>query len=252
MKLIDLFALIAGCFLLGSVFMALSNRRVDAAARRQRWLKFVVYFFIVQLVVGSAWLGHEWTLVLALLIIAIGGWELRRAARMIAVSRPLTARLVGVAYLAIGSGFVATLLVLPPSSVAFVYVVVAVFDGFSQVVGQWLGRRPLAARLSPGKTVEGTIGGVVAALAIAWFMRGLVALDAPALLLVGALAIACCALIGDLSASWVKRRAGIKDFSALLPGQGGVLDRFDSFIGAGALLAPAVLIGAALQASGGP
>ncbi|HKU54932.1 MAG TPA: phosphatidate cytidylyltransferase, partial [Rhizomicrobium sp.] len=55
--------------------------------------------------------------------------------------------------------------------------------------------------------------------------------------------IAVAALLGDLAASWVKRRAGIKDYSGVIPGHGGVLDRFDSLIGAGALAGVAMILG---------
>jgi phosphatidate cytidylyltransferase len=54
--------------------------------------------------------------------------------------------------------------------------------------------------------------------------------------------ISLCALTGDLGASWVKRGAGLKDYSSLLLGQGGMLDRFDSFICAGGGLAPVLLL----------
>jgi phosphatidate cytidylyltransferase len=50
--------------------------------------------------------------------------------------------------------------------------------------------------------------------------------------------IAMAALAGDLASSWVKRRASLKDYAATLPGQGGFLDRFNSFIATGALIGP--------------
>jgi phosphatidate cytidylyltransferase len=129
---------------------------------------------------------------------------------------------------------------LPPQTFAFLFVVTASCDGFSQVVGQWLGRRPLAPRISPGKTIGGFAGGITAAVVIAMLVRDLLPATATEAAALGALT-GLAGLAGDLAASWVKRRAGIKDYSAALPGQGGILDRFDSLLGAlaivGALLA---------------
>lgn len=93
-------------------------------------------------------------------------------------------------------------------------------------VGRSLGRRPLAPRVSPKKTWEGVGGGVVAAS-----VTGAIAariLDLPLLLLVPtAAAMALISVVGDLSVSLLKRSAGLKDTGVLLPGHGGILDRFD-------------------------
>jgi len=102
-----------------------------------------------------------------------------------------------------------------------VFLCVLSFDAFSQFTGQLLGRTPLWKRLSPGKTVEGSIGGLVVCMLSSLYVFGQVQ---PGLL------IAVTALCGDLLASAIKRHAGLKDFSKVLPGQGGVLDRFDSYI----------------------
>ncbi len=125
---------------------------------------------------------------------------------------------------------------------AFLFIVTAACDGFSQVVGQLLGRRPLAPRISPAKTIEGLLGGLVAALAVAALLRGsLLPLPMPWILAL-ALGTGLAGLAGDLAASWVKRRAAIKDYSAALPGQGGFLDRFDSLLGALALVGAILIV----------
>jgi phosphatidate cytidylyltransferase len=94
--------------------------------------------------------------------------------------------------------------------------------------GKALGRHKLYPLISPKKTVEGLVGGIVAAIAAAFLVRWLFA---PTLLplhtaVLGAIAGAV-GTIGDLSASMIKRSVGAKDSSAIIPGHGGVLDRFD-------------------------
>ncbi len=97
--------------------------------------------------------------------------------------------------------------------------------------GRFLGRRKLAPAISPGKTVEGVMGAVllvaVYAGVIAWWLK------LPVLKLVaGFCAVALISVVGDLTASLVKRQGQVKDSGRWLPGHGGFLDRFDSLLAA--------------------
>lgn len=104
-------------------------------------------------------------------------------------------------------------------------------DTFAYYTGRSLGRLKLAPVISPNKTWEGAAGGLVGALIVAWlyaeFRNPAVGL-ANALVLGGIAGIL--GPVGDLIESVLKRSAGVKDTSNLLPGHGGVLDRFDSLI----------------------
>ena len=97
--------------------------------------------------------------------------------------------------------------------------------------GRFLGRRPLHAKVSPKKTIEGSIGGLLGSLGAAflaafWFLPALPVTHAIALAIVaGALGQA-----GDLCESVLKRSTGIKDSGTLLPGHGGLLDRIDALL----------------------
>ena len=104
-------------------------------------------------------------------------------------------------------------------------------DTGAYFTGLYLGRHKLSPRISPGKTVEGTIGGVAACI-----LTGLVVnygfgspLNSDWTILFSII-IAAAAVFGDLVESSIKRGAGIKDSGAIVPGHGGVLDRFDSLI----------------------
>lgn len=102
-------------------------------------------------------------------------------------------------------------------------------DVFAYLVGITLGRHRLCERISPKKSWEGFFGGVAGALAVgavaAWM------LDANYAMWIGlAAVVAIASVVGDLVESMFKREAGIKDSGNILPGHGGVLDRFDALI----------------------
>ena len=106
-----------------------------------------------------------------------------------------------------------------------------VSDTFAFFFGHALGRRRLAPALSPGKTVEGAIGGLLGGVVGAFAVRALGLPGLPALdtLALGAL-VAALGIVGDLDESLLKRWAGVKDSGVLFPGHGGMLDRLDGLL----------------------
>jgi phosphatidate cytidylyltransferase len=114
---------------------------------------------------------------------------------------------------------------------SFFFLVLMGSDTSAYYVGSAIGKHKLAPKISPGKTWEGGVGGMVAALALAavahfWFFKELPlkwALPLAALM-------AILGILGDLTESALKRGAGAKDAAKILPGHGGVLDRLDSLL----------------------
>jgi phosphatidate cytidylyltransferase len=106
----------------------------------------------------------------------------------------------------------------------------AVGDIGAYAVGSRLGRRPIAPSVSPNKTWEGFVGGVVAAAAFAALILPLDGTSGPLRGAAIGLAIGVAGFVGDLVASMVKRDLGVKDLGRSLPGHGGVLDRVDGLL----------------------
>ena len=111
--------------------------------------------------------------------------------------------------------------------ILFYLITIWVYDSMAYVVGKAIGKRPIFPRVSPKKTIEGTVGGaavtvlVMSVLNIYW-------LHLPLQSYFLASAVIFFAIFGDFVESYVKRKIGVKDSGNILPGHGGVLDRIDS------------------------
>ncbi|MFT5234169.1 MAG: phosphatidate cytidylyltransferase [Candidatus Krumholzibacteriia bacterium] len=104
-------------------------------------------------------------------------------------------------------------------------------DTGAYVFGVAFGRHKLIPRISPNKTVEGAIGGLIAAGLVGWLCsRGITPFLTPLAATLSGVLAGAMAQLGDLVESMIKRDAGIKDSAELIPGHGGILDRFDSLL----------------------
>jgi phosphatidate cytidylyltransferase len=120
-----------------------------------------------------------------------------------------------------------------PAVVTVLAAMVVASDSAQYFAGRAFGRRKLAPFISPAKTVEGALGGLAAAAGVgALGAQWVPGLSAPSGALVGTL-VAALGIVGDLFESLLKRGAGVKDSSRLIPGHGGMLDRIDSWLFAG-------------------
>jgi phosphatidate cytidylyltransferase len=142
----------------------------------------------------------------------------------------------GAVYLGSLGGMLAGLRTLPPGEqgpgrLLMLLLVLMAADAAAYFTGTALGRRRLLPSVSPGKTVEGTLGGLAggAAAAVVAARLGLVAVPALHAVLLG-VGLALLGVLGDLFESLLKRWAGVKDSGRVFPGHGGMLDRLDSLL----------------------
>ncbi|MCQ2432272.1 MAG: phosphatidate cytidylyltransferase [Clostridia bacterium] len=144
---------------------------------------------------------------------------------------------LGLFYVIWGFGLLILLRGIPHGQYLFClpYIGAWVSDTFAYFTGRAFGRHKLIPDVSPKKTVEGAIGGIVFAM-LSFVLFGFVASKLGggephylALFLLG-LPVSLVSIVGDLVMSLVKRRYGVKDYGKLFPGHGGVLDRFDSVL----------------------
>ncbi|MFN4112809.1 MAG: phosphatidate cytidylyltransferase [Sphingomonadaceae bacterium] len=183
---------------------------------------------------GAMWAGDPW---LDLFILAVALACLLELARLVAVAtRPGLARvaalLAGLAYVSLAAS---ALVQMPVGVLLGVILIVVATDTGAYFSGRTFGGPKIAPSISPSKTWAGLYGGMLAAGLVAagtfvWNTGELVL--RPMLFIafaIGAI-LAVVAQMGDFFESWLKRRAGVKDSSTLIPGHGGVFDRVDGLL----------------------
>ena len=233
----DSFSIVVGVFVLAGAWEWSRLIGLQSPAAR------VIYLFIVAISGLSATIGfaNDEYSVLTVLGLAFLWWAY--VSMVIWKNSDL--------YATMGRKYLAGLIILVPSWIAPVYlhrqpesgigvllyllILVWLADSAAYFIGRKFGTTKLAPKVSPGKTVEGAIGGFVAVgifSAVAGVSVWKMELPALLLFILIALVTAWFSIVGDLAESKIKRLAGVKDSGQLLPGHGGVLDRVDALTAA--------------------
>jgi phosphatidate cytidylyltransferase len=182
---------------------------------------------------GSGWVDVDVVLLSVFLLLGTVMISTRQPGRVVLPAAGAAA--LAVLYIGLPLGAIAAVRTLGgPDALLLLIATIVVSDSAQYYTGRALGRAPLAPAISPKKTREGAIGGVLFGTAALVLGGRYVFPAAPLGIMVpAAAAIVVLGIVGDLFESLLKRSAGIKDSSALIPGHGGVLDRIDSWLFAG-------------------
>lgn len=138
--------------------------------------------------------------------------------------------LFGVIYIVVGIQSIVYVRILFENGLVYsflIFVITVVCDSMAYFTGKLFGKTKLCPDVSPNKTIEGSVGGVIFTIIACIVYGNMFSLNISFMVFVGFLGSIICQ-IGDLMASKLKRLVKIKDFSNLIPGHGGVLDRLDS------------------------
>jgi phosphatidate cytidylyltransferase len=217
------YLLITFHFISGAIWILLINRKLDQTSVKQQWTKYFTYVALFNLIWNSIIWYHEIFIVLGYLLIILCSWEWWNV-----IKKTEGRKWFFAGFLVVMVGFWSFLYRME-SDILFAFFVVVLFDGSSQIAGQLVGRNPLLPKISPGKTIEGLVGGTLITLGSVLLVRNSFLMEWSEIIF-KCLLIMASAFLGDLAASYAKRKASLDTFGKLLPGHGGFLDRFDSLI----------------------
>lgn len=227
-------------FILGAIGFFFINRRKEAHEARKNWTKLITYFLIINIIFFSIVLQPLAFRYLAIIIIFVGFLEIYSVFRRSGFNGKGFFILSLVIFSIFSFGFYAFSF-MEKELVLYSFLILSVFDSFSQIIGQIWGKTKLFPAISPNKTLEGLVGGALIAAISATLLRGLLFAD-PVKSVFIVLGVLVFAFLGDIGTSYYKRNYNVKDFNNLIPGHGGFLDRFDSLIAGGAWVAALALI----------
>jgi len=212
-------------------WLGMTLRREDVVLRRVGWLFMLAAAGVI--LSGAPAAPAGWMFGSVAMATLLGGAAGLAARRGIALGS-------GIAYAGLPMASLALLrgVDLPGMiAIAFLLATVWATDIFAYFAGRRVGGPKLAPRISPNKTWSGAIGGAVAAVVAGAAIFALVGHPAPAWIALGlAMLLSVVAQAGDLLESAVKRHFGVKDSGGMIPGHGGVMDRFDGLVTAAVVL----------------
>ena len=228
-----IYIIILAYFVLGTAGIWYINKNKEEAIAHRAWVKHITYFVITNILFFAIALIVRVFHFIAVAIIIVGFLELTKLFRE-ARYKYKVFFFVSLFILAVISAGFYTFSIMDQGLIMFSFLILCIFDGFSQVTGQLFGKRKLFPKVSPNKTVEGFLGGIIIAVLSTFLLRQLIpGVILPVAILLSTV-VALCAFAGDTAKSIYKRKYNVKDFSNLIPGHGGFLDRFDSLIVGGA------------------
>lgn len=216
---------------MGGVGFYFINRKREASEARKSYTKFGSYFLIIHILFFSIVIDPLYFNYLAIGIVAMGLFELFRLYKQSSYQNTSFYILSNIAFIVLSIGFL-NFSQLSKEVILFTFLILSIFDSFSQISGQLWGKTKLFPTVSPNKTLGGLIGGALMAIASAYLLNDLYETTIiNTIILVGGIVLF--AFWGDIAASFFKRKYQVKDYSNLIPGHGGFLDRFDSLIAGG-------------------
>lgn len=222
-------------FLVGGIGFYVINRKKPPSIARKSYVKFITYFLIINILFFSIVFWPRFFHFLTLVIIGVGFYEVIRL--FVTSGRQYVGFFIlsSLLFILLSGGFY-LYSTMNSKLILFGFLIISIFDSFSQISGQLWGHKKILPKISPNKTVGGILGGAIIALLSGFLLGGLYeASFIDRLVLIGGAIVF--AFLGDTLASMYKRKYNVKDYSQLIPGHGGVLDRFDSLIAGGAWVA---------------
>jgi phosphatidate cytidylyltransferase len=228
-----IYSIILAYFILGGIGFYLINRNKAPEIARKSYTKFGVYFIIINVIFFSMTIQPLLFSVLTFIIMWVGFMELFNLLGKSGFKHIPFFILSLTVYSAFSFCFL-FFWMLRKELTLFTFLILSIFDSFSQISGQLVGRTKILPQVSPGKTWEGLAGGTLVAITGAFLLKGLYEEGSTPELFIFTLGTLFFAFTGDTLASLFKRKYKVKDYSKLIPGHGGFLDRFDSLIAGGA------------------
>jgi phosphatidate cytidylyltransferase len=226
--ILTIYIIILVYFILGGISFYYIYRNKEPRVARENRNKFISYLIIIHTLFFSIVFNPVIFHYLALLIIFIGLVEAVRLFFQADFANKKFFSFSLFIFMIFSVGFICFSR-MDRNLVLFTFLIISIFDAFSQISGQLMGRHKIFPSVSPGKTFEGLIGGAVIAIASSFLLRNLGSgVNLNIFLLTSGIVLF--AFLGDAVTSLYKRRYDVKDFSNLIPGHGGILDRFDSLV----------------------